>query len=348
VSGGRDRLIRFGYAAGWRLVRTLPLPAARAVFNAGADRSYRGNGPGTQRLRRNLSMVVGPAELEARVRAGLRSYARYWMEAFRLPSRSKAQFLADFSLEGADELKAVLAEGKGVILALPHMGNWDAAAAWLVANGWPMITVAERLKPESVFDQFVAYRERLGMEVVPLTGGQRPPLDVLAEKAQAGYAVALLADRDLSARGVEVRFFGGRTKMPPGPAILALRTGAPLFAAALWFTPTGSAGRIRRIEMPSPDEGKLDVRVKLVTQRLATAFEAGIAEHPQDWHMLQKLWLNQPAKGPDQPARNQVDPVEGPDMPAPSSGLDEPASGLDRPAPSLDRPAPDLDRPARG
>jgi KDO2-lipid IV(A) lauroyltransferase len=296
VSGGRDRLIEIGYAAGWRLIRTLPLPVARAIFNAGADRLYKGNGPGTQRLRRNLSMVVDPAELEETVQAGLRSYARYWMEAFRLPSRSKAQFLADFELEDNGELKAVLAEGKGAILALPHMGNWDAAAAWLSANDLPMITVAERLKPESVFDRFVAYREKLGMEVVPLTGGQRPPLDVLAEKAQAGYAVALLADRDLSARGIEVEFFGGRTRMPAGPAILALRTGAPLYAATLWFTPAQSRGSIRKIEMPSPEEGNLDVRVKLVTQRLASAFAAGIAEHPQDWHMLQKLWLNQPAK----------------------------------------------------
>jgi KDO2-lipid IV(A) lauroyltransferase len=189
-----------------------------------------------------------------------------------------------------------MAEGKGVILALPHVGNWDAAAAYWAANGWPMITVAERLKPEGVFEQFVAYREKLGIEVVPLTGGQRPPLDVLADKATQGYAVALLADRDLSARGVEVRFFGGRTRMPPGPALLALRTGAPLYAVDLWFTDNQSVAFVRRIELPDQSEGALDVRVKLVTQRLADAFAIGIAEHPQDWHMLQKLWLDQPAR----------------------------------------------------
>jgi lauroyl/myristoyl acyltransferase len=297
VSGGKDRLIEFGYAAGWRLVRALPLPVARAVFNAAADRAYKGNGPGTQRLRRNLSMVVGPdADLEAVVRKGLRSYARYWMEAFRLPSRTKQQFLDDFRLLDHDKLAAVMADGKGVILALPHVGNWDAAAAYWAANGWPMITVAERLKPEGVFEQFVAYRENLGIEVVPLTGGQRPPLDVLAEKATRGYAVALLADRDLSARGVEVRFFGGRTRMPPGPALLALRTGAPLYAVDLSFTDTQTVGSVRRIELPDQSEGALDVRVRLVTQRLADAFAIGIAEHPQDWHMLQKLWLDQPAR----------------------------------------------------
>ncbi|MDT5031891.1 MAG: phosphatidylinositol dimannoside acyltransferase [Actinoplanes sp.] len=297
TGSGRDRLTGFGYSAGWRLVRSLPLPAARAVFNAAADRAYRGNGPGTQRLRRNLSMVLGPGDdLEATVRAGLRSYARYWMEAFRLPSQSRGQMLAGFDLDGRDMLAAAMAAGTGAILALPHVGNWDAAAAWVVSNDWPIVTVAERLKPEVVFDQFVAYREKLGMEVLPLTGGQRPPLDVLGEKAQAGYAVALLADRDLSARGVEVSFFGGRTRMPPGPALLALRTGAPLFAADLWFTATQTRGRLRRIELPAPDEGALDVRVRLVTQRLADSFAIGIAEYPQDWHMLQKLWLDQPVR----------------------------------------------------
>jgi lauroyl/myristoyl acyltransferase len=218
------------------------------------------------------------------------------MEAFRLPSRSREDFLTDFRLENADEFHAVLAEGNGAVLALPHLANWDVAAAWVVSNGWKLITVAERLKPEGLFERFVAYREKLGMEVVPLTGGQRPPMDVLAEKVSNGYAVALLADRDLSARGVEVRFFGGRTRMPGGPALLALSTGAPLYAADLWFTPTQTVGRIRRIELPDPAEGALDVRVKLTTQRLAEAFEAGIAEHPQDWHMLQKLWLDQNAR----------------------------------------------------
>jgi len=300
VTSRRDQLTELGYAAGWRLTRMLPLPAARALFNAGADRAAKANGPSTQRLRRNLRTVVGPgmpeAELDELVRAGLRSYARYWMEAFRLPSQSRESFRTNFNLVNADEFHRVLGEGKGAILALPHMANWDAAAAWAVSHDWRLVTVAERLKPEGLFDRFVAYREKLGMEVLPLTGGQRPPLDVLAEKATEGYAVALLADRDLSARGVEVRFFGGRTRMPAGPAILALRTGAPLYAAELWFTPTGSLGRIHRITMPDPSEGNLDVRVKMTTQRLADAFERGIAEHPQDWHMLQRLWLDQNAR----------------------------------------------------
>ncbi|GAA2538362.1 phosphatidylinositol mannoside acyltransferase [Winogradskya consettensis] len=294
----KDRLTELGYAAGWRLTRMLPLSAARAVFNLGADRGAKGNGPGVQRLRRNLRQVVGPAmadaELDELVRAAVRSYARYWMEAFRLPSQSKQDFLRDFELVEAEEFLGVLAQGRGVILALPHTGNWDAAAAWVVSNGYKLVTVAERLKPEGLFERFVAYREKLGMEVIPLTGGQRPPLDVLAEKATQGYAVALLADRDLTKSGVEVEFFGGRTRMPPGPALLAIRTGAPLYAADLWFTETKTMGRIRRVEPAT--EGALDVRVKQTTQRLADAYALGIADHPQDWHMLQKLWLGQSAR----------------------------------------------------
>jgi lauroyl/myristoyl acyltransferase len=287
----KDRLIEAGFAAGWRLVRALPLPAGRALFNAAADRAYRKNGPGTQRLRQNLSRIVADGDLEATVRAGLRSYARYWLEAFRLPSQTKAQFLAGFHMgtDDFDQLRKAVADGNGVILTLGHVANWDAAAAWVVSNGWPMVTVAERLKPEGVFRQFVAYREKLGMEVLPLTGGERAPLDVLAERLGQGWVVALLGDRDLSRNGVEVTFFGGRTRMPGGPAILAIRTNAPLFAVDLSFSPTQTVSVLRRIVPPT--DGPLDVRVKQTTQALADAYAAGIAANPQDWHMLQKLWL---------------------------------------------------------
>ncbi len=297
----KDRLTDLGYAAGWRVVRALPRPAAEAVFNAAADRAARGNGPSTQRLRRNLRQVVGPdmpeVALDELVRQGLRSYGRYWMEAFRLPSMSKQQMIDALEFPGQDEFHAAMAAGRGVVLALPHLANWDTAGAWVAAQGYRMITVAERLKPESLFDRFVAYREKLGMEVVPLTGGQKPPLDVMGDRLAQGWAVALLADRDLAARGGEVTFFGGRTRMPPGPALLAIRSGAPLFAADLWFSPGRTNAAMRRIELPDPAEGDLAMRVKLVTQRLADAFAIGIAAHPQDWHMLQKMWLDTAPKG---------------------------------------------------
>jgi KDO2-lipid IV(A) lauroyltransferase len=132
------------------------------------------------------------------------------------------------------------------------------------------------------------------MEIIPLTGGERPPLDVLAERVSSGAVVPLLADRDLSARGVEVTFFGGRTRMPPGPALLALRTGAPLYTADMWFEPDAPCGQLRGpIPVPPPEAGPLDVRVRQLTQQVADALAAGIAEHPQDWHMLQRLWLDE-------------------------------------------------------
>ncbi|GIE89139.1 phosphatidylinositol mannoside acyltransferase [Actinoplanes regularis] len=287
----KDQLTTLGFTAGWRLVRALPLPVAQALFRRVADRAWKANGPGTQRLRRNYQQVVGADMPETLVRDGLRSYARYWMEAFRLPSRTREQNAAGFNMRADchEEMKSVIAEGNGLVLALPHVANWDAAAAWVVANDWRMITVAERLKPEAVYRKFLDYRESLGMRVLPLTGGDRPPLDVLAEHLEQGWVVPLLADRDLSRGGVEVDFFGGKTRMPAGPALLAIRTGAPMYTVDCWYSEDRVEAVLRKITPPA--EGPLDERVKRTVQLMADAFAIGIADHPQDWHMLQKLWL---------------------------------------------------------
>ncbi|MEU8312392.1 MULTISPECIES: phosphatidylinositol mannoside acyltransferase [unclassified Micromonospora] len=294
-------LTEAGFVAGWRLVRALPRPVAAAAFRMGADRAHRKDGGGTRRLRANLRRVVGPempdAELDALVREGLRSYARYWMEAFRLPGLSRADILAGFRLDGQELLAADVAAGRGAVVALPHAGNWDAAGAWVAATGWPMTTVAERL-PDGVYERFVGFREGLGMEILPNQGGPRPAFDVLVDRLRAGYVVPLLADRDLSARGVEVDFFGGRTRMPAGPALLAIRTGAPLYVASMWYEPdTACASLEGPLPLPDPDSAPLDARVRAVTQRIADGLAAGIARHPQDWHMLQRMWLDQGRDG---------------------------------------------------
>lgn len=285
-----------GYAAAWRLVRALPLPVARAAFRAGADCAYRKGGKGTGRLADNLRRVVGPQlpkeEFDALVRRGLRSYARYWMEMFRLPSLSREQILCGFRLERGHLLGEDVAAGRGAVVALPHAGNWDAAGAWVAAMGWPMTTVAERLKPEGVYERFLAFRRGLGMEIIPLTGGPQPPLDVLADRISKGHVVPLLADRDLSARGVDVEFFGARTRMPPGPALLALRTGAPLYVVSMWYEHDAACGRLEGpLEVPGPETGPLDQRVRVLTQQVADRLAAGIAQHPEDWHMMQRMWL---------------------------------------------------------
>ncbi|MFI7220115.1 phosphatidylinositol mannoside acyltransferase [Micromonospora maritima] len=294
-------LTEAGFVAGWRLVRALPRPVAAAAFRAGADRAHRRNGGGTRRLRANLRRVVGPelpeAELDALVRAGLRSYARYWMEAFRLPGLSRAQILAGFRLDGQELLAADVAAGRGAVVALPHAGNWDAAGAWVAATGWPMTTVAERL-PDGVYERFVGFREGLGMEILPNRGGPRPAFDVLVDRLRAGHVVPLLADRDLSARGVEVDFFEGRTRMPAGPALLAIRTGAPLYVASMWYEPDAACASLEGpLPLPEPDSAPLDERVRVVTQRIADGLAAGIARHPEDWHMLQRMWLDQGPQG---------------------------------------------------
>ncbi|MFI7302600.1 phosphatidylinositol mannoside acyltransferase [Micromonospora aurantiaca] len=294
-------LTEAGFVAGWRLIRALPRPVAAAAFRVGADRAHRKDGGGTRRLRANLRRVVGPElpdpELDALVREGLRSYARYWMEAFRLPGLSRAEILAGFRLDGQELLAADVAAGRGAVVALPHAGNWDAAGAWVAATGWPMTTVAERL-PDGVYERFVGFREGLGMEILPNRGGPRPAFDVLVDRLRAGYVVPLLADRDLSARGVEVDFFGGRTRMPAGPALLAIRTGAPLYVASMWYEPDAACASIDGpLPLPDPDSAPLDERVRAVTQRIADGLAAGIARHPQDWHMLQRMWLDQGRDG---------------------------------------------------
>jgi lauroyl/myristoyl acyltransferase len=295
----RDRLVEMGYAAGWRVLRTVPRGVAWPVFARGADLSVRRAGAGVRRLAENLRRVVGPelpdGQFEALLRDAMRSYARYWLEAFRLPALDREEILDCFHLEGWEMLAADVAAGRGAVVALPHAGNWDAAGAWVAVQGMPVATVAERLKPERLYERFLAYRRGLGMEIVPLTGGDRPPLEFLTERLEAGAIVPLLADRDLSAHGVEVDFFGGRTRMPAGPALLALRTGAPLYVVAMWNDPERPRGRLTGpMPVPGPEEGRLTERVRLLTQRIADAMAVGIAEHPRDWHMLQRLWLDSP------------------------------------------------------
>lgn len=292
----RDRATAFGYAAGWSLVKALPGGASSRAFRAAADAATVRNGGGVQQLRKNLRRVVGPAmselRMDALVGAALRSYARYWLETFRLETMDHAAVAASFeaNMTGKEHIDAGLDRGKGVVLALPHSGNWDASGIWLVSHSGPFTTVAERLKPESVFDRFVAYRESIGMEVLALTGGERAPTDVLAERLRQNRVVCLLADRDLSHNGIQVDFFGEPTRMPAGPALLAAMTGASLHTVHSYFVGDDGWGHSVSppIELP---EGRLRDRVTAGTQAMADHFAAGIRTRPEDWHMLQRLWL---------------------------------------------------------
>jgi KDO2-lipid IV(A) lauroyltransferase len=298
VSG---RGAEFGYAAAWRLARALPSPVASSLARLAGDAAYRRGGRGVDRLAGNLRRVVGPDlpedEFGDLVRDGVRSYARYWMETFRLPNRSREENLRGFHLDGEELLAHGVTSGSGSIVALPHAANWDAAGAWVAAHDWPMVTVAERLKPEGVYERFLAFRQSLGMEIIPTRGGAQPPMDVLVDKLGQGYIVPLLADRDLSARGVEVEFFGGRTRMPPGCALLALRTGAPLYVLHAWYEPDAVHAKLIG-PLPIPRSGTMAAKVRELTQLIADELARGIAAHPRDWHMLQRLWLDEPAPAP--------------------------------------------------
>ncbi|MFF0448710.1 phosphatidylinositol mannoside acyltransferase [Streptomyces sp. NPDC004609] len=289
----RDRLTDALYGLGWAAVKKLPEPVAARLGRTVADIAWKRRGTGVLRLESNLARVVpdaSPERLAELSKAGMRSYMRYWMESFRLPSWTAGRVRENVVIHDIHRLTDGLAAGRGVILALPHLANWDLAGVWVTRTlNTPFTTVAERLRPESLYDRFVAYRESLGMEVLPHAGGSA--FGTLARRLRAGGLVCLVADRDLSASGVEVTYFGETARMPAGPALLAQQTGALLLPVTLWY---GDApvmhGRVHPpVEVPGT--GTRAEKTSSMTQALADAYATGIAEHPEDWHMLQRLWL---------------------------------------------------------
>jgi phosphatidylinositol dimannoside acyltransferase len=271
VPGLNDRLVDAGYALGWSAVCRLPESWTRSGFRLAADLAWRRQGPRVQVLEANLRRVLGAAasgaELRALSRAAMRSYARYWLEVFEY-----------------------LAAGRGVVFALPHMGNYDQAGAWIIATGaGAFTTVMERVKPESVYDRFVAFREGLGMEVLPASGGDSR-FGTLAQRLRAGKVVCLPCDRDVTGGGIEVEFFGEKARMMGGAAALAVQTGAALMPAILWFEGDDWGLRVHH-EIPVPAEGDRRQKAAAMMQEVARLFEEGIRAHPQDWHMLQKVFV---------------------------------------------------------
>ncbi|MGW7100589.1 phosphatidylinositol mannoside acyltransferase [Streptomyces sp. NPDC054838] len=290
----QDRVVDGLYGLGWAAVKRLPEPAAVALGRRIADVAWKRRGKSVLRLESNLARVVpdaGPERLRELSHAGMRSYMRYWMESFRLPTMDPRRFSSDVEMKDDHLLREALASGRGVVVALPHLANWDLAGAWAIGHiGVPFTTVAERLKPETLYDRFVAYRESLGMEVLPHSGGAA--FGTLARRLRSGGLVCLVADRDLSASGVEVDFFGSKTRMPAGPALLAQQTGAVLLPATLYYGDSPKMyGRIHP-EVEVPKTGTRTEKTATMTQAVADAFAGGIAAHPEDWHMLQRLWLD--------------------------------------------------------
>lgn len=290
-SSWKENATAWGYLTGWKVVARLPLPVARGLFHFGADLACRW-GHGAPQLQKNLQRVVGAkAATPDLVRQSMRSYARYWLEAFRLPRLAGDATTLDTyeaGIRGLDRLEQAIAAGNGVVLILPHTGNWDMAGMYLAHRFRTFTTVAERLKPEALYDAFVDYRESLGFRVLPLTGGQ-PAFPQLRETLQRGEIVCLLGERDLRRHGIPVEFFGEPTRMPAGAAKLARDTGATLLVVHSWFQGNGWGTSISEPVAHLDDAaGGLEAMV----QHIANVMEDNIRQHPTDWHMLQPLWIS--------------------------------------------------------
>ena len=286
----KDNLSAYLYFAGWRVVRWLPESTAYKLAYSVSDFLVKRSGKSVQRLRSNLSRTqpgMTALDLDLLVIEAMRSYMRYWCDTFRLPDWSKKRILETVTVTNEHLLIDAIAAKTGVIVAVPHAGNWDHAGAYFCAKGIRLVTVAERLKPEKLFLKFLAYRQAMGMEVLPLDGRV---LNTLEERLNEGALVALVSDRDLSRSGIEVEFFGGKARMPAGPALLALRTKAPLITAFVSYTESGVHIEFRNIIVPSA--GDESSKVKEIVQMTAQYFEDGISESPEDWHMLQRIWID--------------------------------------------------------
>jgi phosphatidylinositol dimannoside acyltransferase len=288
----------YAYRAGAELARTLPEPVG-ARLARGAARI----GPAlmTERRRqveRNLRRVHGPGfagpELRREVAATFDSYGRYFYELFRLPTSEPEWIEAHFRCLGIEHVADGVAAGRGAVLALPHLGNWDFAGAWLALQGFTVTVVAEPVEPPELFDWFIATRARLGMRVIPL--GPSAGTDVL-KAVRANEVVCLLADRDLTGDGVEVEFFGERTTLPGGPAMVALRSGAPLLPAGCYFRDHGRHETHILPPVAASRAGRIRADLARVTQELAHRFEDLIRVAPTHWHLLQPNWPSD--RGPD-------------------------------------------------
>jgi KDO2-lipid IV(A) lauroyltransferase len=278
----RDRAVRALYRAGWSGAGRIPPPTARLIARAGARLAVRHDGRHIQTLRHNLSLATGRPAPPELVRAAVASYLRTFSEVLALPHWSAERVLATVSVENREALDQALAAG-GAVVALPHSANWDLAGAWACLSGMPVTTVAEQLGAEE-FTAFLAFRQSLGMEVL----SHRDPSGIprLIEAVRRGRVVCLIADRDLGGTGIPVQWNGHRVSMPAGPAVVARRSGVALLPAVCRYE--GEGMRIRIGDAVPAATGREGLAA--MTQQVADFFAAAIAEHPQDWHMLQPFF----------------------------------------------------------
>jgi phosphatidylinositol dimannoside acyltransferase len=275
--------------AGVGVVGLLPASLARALGEVGGRVWHRFATGRRTMAARHMQRVLGPdADAAAAAKKVMISYGRYWAEALWARSRRVPQMMAGTTVDGLQKLIDAREQGTGMIYALPHMGNWEAAAPVSVGVDVPVLAVAEKLANERITDWFTAMRAEFGIEIV-LATGSATVMRALEDGLAANKAVALLSDRDLKGRGVEVEFFGETTTLPPGPATLALRTGAPLFPCGCYFSEDGHHIVVKD-PIPMPTDGTRTEQIQKVTQDLAYELEAIIREAPTQWHLVQPNW----------------------------------------------------------
>lgn len=287
--GGRAAYL--AYRTGSLLANALPGPVAEPLAGA-LGRTLAVAMPARRRivarnLRRATDGTLEGAGLHRGVSQVFSSYARYWLELFRLPHEPPGTIDRRFRVEGYEHLRRALEGGRGAIVTLPHVGGFEYAAAWIARRGHTPTVVVEPVEPPELLAWFTSVREALGMEVVPL--GPNAATRMLAALAE-NRVICLLADRDINGEGVEVEFFGETTTMPAGPAVLALRTGAPILPVAVYFEPGGMHRGVVEAPVPATREGRLREDVARVTQEIAHRFEGLIRRAPEQWHVMQPNW----------------------------------------------------------
>lgn len=287
----KDWLTYLLYSTLWRFVRTLPEKSAYSLFNSLAKFSYKRNGKRVQRLRRNYSQVrpnASNSELEELVKLGLQSGMRYWCDTFRISDWDKDKILKGVRCINDNFLFEPVASKRGVIVAVPHAGNWDHAGAVFSVRGLKVISVAEHLKPDRLFRRFLKHRESIGLRILDLDAGV---MGELRSFLNQGELVALVADRDLSKSGIDVNFFGARARMPAGPAILALETEADLVTV---FVSYSQEGLVIDCAPPIKVDKSVERKAEIarVTQVMANRFEDAIRANPTSWHMQQRIFID--------------------------------------------------------
>ena len=276
----------------WRLVGVMPERLAYAIGSRVSDYVYKKNGKGVKRLRSNYARVkpdLAGSDLEALTKAGMRSYLRYWIDTFRLNKWSKEFIIQNTTVQNEHLLRDPIKSKQGCLVVLPHAGNWDHAAAYFCSTGINLSTVAEKLKPEAIFLKFLEHRQSIGIEVLHT---EQKVIPILLERLNEGKLVALVADRDLSKSGVEVEFLNGTAKMPSGPARLILNSKAAFISAYITYTKTGINIEFQEIG-PIPTAGTENEKITALTQLMANNFAKGIKQTPVDWHMLQRIWVDE-------------------------------------------------------